>query len=189
MSTIKDKNGNYLTEAEEIKKRWQEYTEELYKKVLMTQITNGVITHLEPNILECQVKWALGSIITNEASGYAGIPTELLQILKDDALKVLHSLCQKIWKNSAVATGLEKISFHSNSKERQCQRMFRLHSFHLLARLCPKSFKIGFNTAWTKNFQMYKLDLEKAEEPEINCHNILDHRKSSGIQKKTHLRH
>ena len=88
-----------LTEAEDIKKRWQEYTEELYKKELHDPDNhNGMITHLEPDILECEVKWALGSITTNKASGGDEIPLELLQILKDDAVKVLHSIRQKIWK-------------------------------------------------------------------------------------------
>ena len=88
-----------LTEAEDIKKRWQEYTEELYKKDFQDQDNhNGVITHLEPDILECEVKWALESTTTNKASGGDGIPVELLQILKDDAVKVLHSSCQQIWK-------------------------------------------------------------------------------------------
>ena len=86
----------------------------------------GVVTHLEPDILECEVKWALESITMNKASGGDGIPVELFQILEDDAMKVLHSICQQIWENSAVATGLEKVSFHSNPKERQCQRMFKL---------------------------------------------------------------
>ena len=99
MSTIKDRNGMDLTEAEDIKKRWQEYTEELYKKDLHDPNNHdGVITHLEPDILERDVKWALGSITMNKASGGDGIPTELFQILKDDAVKVLHSICQQIWK-------------------------------------------------------------------------------------------
>ena len=79
-----------------------------------------MITDLEPDILECEVKWDLGAITTNKASGGDGIPVELFQTLKDDAVKVMHSICQHIWKNSAVATGLEKVSFHSNPKERQC---------------------------------------------------------------------
>ena len=88
-----------LTEAEDIKKRWQEYTEELYQKDLHNPDNhNGVIPHLEPDILECEVKWALGSITTNKASLSDGIPVELFQILKDDAVKVLHSMCQQIWK-------------------------------------------------------------------------------------------
>ena len=99
MGTIKDRNGLDLTEAEDIKKRWQEYTDELYKKGLHDPDNhNGVITHLEPDILECEVKWALESITTNKASGGDGSPVELFQILKDDAVKVLHSICQQIWK-------------------------------------------------------------------------------------------
>ena len=126
MSTIQDRNGMDLTEAEDIKKRWQEYTEELYKKDVHEPDNHDVmITHLEPDILECEVKWALGSITMNKASGGDGIPVELFQILKDDAVKVLHSICQQIWK-TAKAKGLEKISFHSNLKERQCQKMVKL---------------------------------------------------------------
>ena len=99
MGSIKDRNGLDLTEVEDIKKRWQEYTEELYKKDLHDPANHdGVITHLEPDILECEVKWVLESITTNRASGGDGIPVELFQILKDDAVKVLHSICQQIWK-------------------------------------------------------------------------------------------
>ena len=99
MVTINDRNGMDLTEAEDIKKRWQEYMEGLYKKDLHNQDNhNGVITDLEPDILECEVKWALGSITMNKASGGDGIPVELFQILKDDVVKVLHSICQQIWK-------------------------------------------------------------------------------------------
>ena len=99
MSTIKDRNGMDLTEEEDIKKKWQEYTEELYKKDLHDPDNhNGVITHLEPDILECEVKWALGSITMNKASGGDGIQVDLYQILKDNAVKVLHSICQQTWK-------------------------------------------------------------------------------------------
>ena len=99
MGTIKDSNSKDLIEAEDIKNRWQEYTEELYKKNLHDQDNHdNVITHLEPDILECEVKWALGSITTNKAREGDGIPLELFQILKDDAVKVLHSICQKTWK-------------------------------------------------------------------------------------------
>ena len=99
MGTIKDRNGMDLTEAEDIKKRWQEYTEELYKKDLHDQDNHDdMITHLEPDILECEVKWALESMTTNKASEGDGIPVELFQILKDDAVKVLHSIWQQIWK-------------------------------------------------------------------------------------------
>ena len=99
MGTIKDRNGKDITEAEDVKKRWKEYTEELYKKDLHDpDHHHNVITHLEPDILECEVKWALGSITLNKASGDDEIPIELFQILKDDAVKVLHSICQQIWK-------------------------------------------------------------------------------------------
>ena len=118
MDTIKKRNGMDLTEAEDIKKRWQGYTEEQYKKDLHNPDNhNGVITHLEPDILDCEVKWALGSITMNKASGGDAIPVELFQILKDDTVKVIHSICQQIWKIAAVATGLEKIRFHSSPKE------------------------------------------------------------------------
>ena len=99
MGSIKGRNGMDLTEAEDIKKRWQEYKEELYKKDLHDPDNHaGVITHLEPDIMECEVKCALGSITTDKDSGSDGIPVELFQILKDDAVKVLHSICQQIWK-------------------------------------------------------------------------------------------
>ena len=125
MGTIKDRNGMDLTEAEDMKKR-QEYTEELYKKDLHDPDNNdGVITHIKPDILECKVKWALGSITTNKASGGDGIPVELFPILNDDALKALQSMCQQAWKlSSGHRTG--KVSFHSNPKERQCKRMLKL---------------------------------------------------------------
>ena len=125
-----------LTEADDIKRQWQEYTE-LYKKDLHDPNNHsGVITHLEPDILECEVKWALGSITANKASGGDGIPVELFHILKDDAMKVLHSICQQIWK-TAVATGLEKVSFHSNPKKampKNVQTTAQLHSSHMLAK-------------------------------------------------------
>ena len=99
MDTIKDRNGNDLTEVEDIKKMWQEHTEELYKKDLNDpENHHDVVTHLEPDILECEVKWSLGSITVNKASGGDGIPAELSQSLKDDAVRVLHSICQQIWK-------------------------------------------------------------------------------------------
>ena len=104
-----------LMEAEDIKKRWQEYTEEVYKKDLHDPHNHDdVIISQQPDILECEVKWALGSIITNKASGGDGIQVELFQVLKDDAMKVLHSICQQIW---TVATSLEKVSFHSKPTE------------------------------------------------------------------------
>ena len=118
MGTIKDRNGMNLTEAEDFKKRWQEYTEELYKNDLHDPNNHdAVITHLEPDILECEVKWALGSITTNKASGGDGIPAELFQILKDAAAKVLHSICSKFEKlSSGHRTGKGQFSFQSQRR-------------------------------------------------------------------------
>ena len=114
-----------LTEAEDIKNRWQEYTE-LYKKDLHDPDNHdGVITNLQPDILEFKDKWALGSITTNKASGGDGIPVEL-QILKDDAVKVLHSICQQIWKTQQCPQDWKRSFFHFNPKERQCQRLLKL---------------------------------------------------------------
>ena len=126
MGSIKDRNVMDLTEAEDIKKRWQEYTEELYKKDLHDPENHDVITNLEPDILECEVKWALESITMNKASGGNGIPVELFQILKDDAVKVAALKMPAHLENSPVAKGLEKVSFQSNSKERQCKGMPKL---------------------------------------------------------------
>ena len=132
MGLIQDRNGLDLTEAEDIKKRWQEYTEELYKKDLHDQDNHDdMITHLEPDILECEVKWALESITMNKASGGDGIPVELFHILKDDAVKVLHSICQQIWK-----TGKGQFSFQSQRKvmPKNAQTTARLHSSHMLVK-------------------------------------------------------
>ena len=125
-----------LTEAEDIKKRWQEYMEELYKKELHHPDNHdGVITHLEPDILECEVKWALESITMNKASGGDGIPVELFQILKDDAVKVLDSICQQIWKlSSGHRAGKGQFSFQSQRKAmpKNTQTTAQLHSSHTL---------------------------------------------------------
>ena len=127
MGSIKEIKGMDLTEAEHMNKRWQEYTEQLYKKDHHNPDNHDdVLTHLEPDILECEVKWTLGSITTNKASGGDGIPVELFETLKEDAVKVLHLICEVNLENSAVVMGLEKVSFHSNPKERQCQGMLRL---------------------------------------------------------------
>ena len=112
MGTIKDRNSMDLKEAEDIKKKWQKYTEKLYKKDLHNPDNhNGMITHLEPDILECEVKWALGSITMNKASGSDGIPVELFQILKDDAVKVVHSIYQQIWKTQQWSCDWKKSVF------------------------------------------------------------------------------
>ena len=116
-----------LTEEEDIKKRQQKYTEELYHKDLHDPDNHdGVITHLKPDILECKVKWALGSITTNKASGGDGIPVELFKILKDDAVKVPHSICQQIWKTQQWPQDWKRSVFTQIPKKRQCQRMFNL---------------------------------------------------------------
>ena len=127
-----------LTEAEDIKKRWQEYTEELYKKDLHDPDNHdGVITDLETDILECEVKWALESITTNKASGGDGIPEELFQILKDDAVKVLHSICQQSWKTQQWSQDWKsQFSFQSQRRTmpKNGKTTKQLHSFHMLAR-------------------------------------------------------
>ena len=132
MGTIKHRNGMDLTEAEDIKKRWWEYTEELYKKDLHDPDNhNSVITHLELDILECEVKWALGSITKNRASGGDGIPVELFQILKDDAVKVLYSICQQIWKTQQWPQDLKsQFSLQSLRKAmpKNVQTTAQLHS-------------------------------------------------------------
>ena len=126
MGSKKDRNGKDLTEAEDVKKKVAKIQRRtVQKRSHDPDNHDGVITNLEPDILECKVKWALGNINTNKVSGGDGIPVELFQILKDDAVKMLHSICQQIWK-TAMATGLDKVSFHPNPKKGQCQRMFKL---------------------------------------------------------------
>ena len=138
MDSIKDRNGKNITEAEDIKKRWQEYTEEPYKKDLNDSDNHdGVITHLEPDILECKVRWALGSVTTNKASGGDGIPLELFQILKDDTVKVLHSICQQIWKTQQWPQDWKRsVLFQSQRKAmlKNIQTTAQLHSSHTLAK-------------------------------------------------------
>ena len=147
MGSIKDRNGLDITEAEDIKKRWQEYTEKLYRKDLHDPDNhNDVITHLEPDILKCEVKWALESIATNKASGGDGIPVELFQILKDDAVKVMHSNMPANLEKSAVATGLEMSVFipipkKGNAKECSNYRTIQmLISFLFSFAFCFSSF-------------------------------------------------
>ena len=132
-----------LTEAEDIKKRWQEYTEELYKKDLHDPDNHdGVVTHLEPDILECKVKWALGSITTNKASKGDGISVELFQILKDDAVKVLHSICQQIWKTQQWPQDWKRslsFQFQRKAMPKNVQTIAQLHSSHTLAEYAQNS--------------------------------------------------
>ena len=233
MGIIKDRNGKDLTGAEEIKKRQQEYTEELNKKGLNDPDNhNGVITHLASDILEFEVKRALGSIITNKAIVGDGIPAELSKILYDDPVKVQHSICQQIWKTwqwpedwkrsfipiPRKGSAKERTNYHTIALNLHASKVIligrtdaeteapvlwppdaksqltvkdpdagkdwglekkgatedeiaksqtRLKNWTETTSLCSKSFKLGFNSKWTENFHMYKLDLEKAEEPEM----------------------
>ena len=138
MGLIKDRNCRDLSEAEDIKKRWQEYTEELYKKDLYDPDNHdGVITHLKTDILECKVKWALGSIITNKASGDKGILVELFQILKDDAVKVLHLICKQLWKTQQWPQDWKRSVFilvPKKGKAKNVQTTAQLPSSHTLAK-------------------------------------------------------
>ena len=133
MGSIKDRNGMYLIEAEDIKKKWQEYTEELYKNLHNTDNHDGVITHLEPDILECEVKWALESITTNKASGCDGIPVELFQILKDDAVKVLHPTCQQLWKTQQWPQGWKMSVFFPIPKKGNAKECSNYHKIALIS--------------------------------------------------------
>ena len=138
MGTIKDRNSEDLTEAEQIKKRWQEYTEELYKKGLTDPDNqDGVVTYLEPDILVYEVKWALGSITTNKTSGGDGILARLFKIIKDDAFRVLHSVCQQFGKLSSghkIRKGQFSFQFQRREMTKNVQTTIQLHSFHTLAR-------------------------------------------------------
>ena len=153
MGSIKDRNGMDLTEAEDIKKRWQEYTEELYKKDPHDQDNHdGVITHLEPDILECEGKWGLGSITMNKASGGDGIPVELFQILKDDVVKVLHSICQQIWKTQQWPQDWKRSVFIPIPKKGNAKESLTAKSLQSCPTLCdpidgspPASFSLGFS--------------------------------------------
>ena len=144
---IKNRNDMDLTEAEDIKKRWQEYTEELYKKDLHDPDNHdGVIIDLEPDILECEVKWALESITTNKASRGDRIPVELFQILKDDAVKVLHSIYQQIWKTQQWPQDWKRSVFiPRKAMPKSAQTTTQLHSSHTLVKSCSKFSKPGFS--------------------------------------------
>ena len=143
MGSIKDKNGIDLTEAEDIKKRWQEYTEELYKKDLHDQDNHdGVVTHLEPDILECEVKWALESITMNKASGGDRITVELFQILKNDAVKVLHSICQHIWKTQQWPQDWKSSDFIPIPKKDNAKECSNYHAIAFISHTSKVMLKI-----------------------------------------------
>ena len=145
--TKKDRNSKDLTEAEEIKKRWQEYTEELYKKGLNDPDNHdGVVTHLEPDILECEVKQALGSITMNKASGGGGIPAELFKILKDDAVKALNSICQQIWKTQQWLWDWKRTVFIPIPKKVSAKGYSNCCTIELISQSYVQSFKLGFSS-------------------------------------------
>ena len=171
MGSIKDRNGRDLAEAEDIKKTWQEYTEELYKKDLHDPDNHdGVIIHLEPDILECEVKWALESITTNKASGGDGIPVELFQILKDDAVKVLHSICQQIWKTQQWPQGWKRsvlIPIPKKSNAKECSNYHTIALISHASKVMLKILQARLKQYVNQELPDVQLDLEKAEEPEI----------------------
>ena len=177
-----------LTEAEDIKKRWQEYTE-LYKKDLHDPDNHdGVITHLEPDILECEVKWALGSITTNKASGGDGIPVELFQILKDDAVKVLHSICQQIWK-TAVATGLEKsvfIPIPKKGNNKECSDYCTIALISHVSKVMLKILQARLQQYMNRELPDVQAGFRKGRGTRDQIANIylLDHQKSKRVQEK-----
>ena len=143
MGSIKDRNGRDLTEAEDIKKRWQEYTEELYKKDLQNPDNHDdMITHLEPDIVECEVKWALESNTMNKASGGDGIPVELFHILKDDVVKVLHPICQQIWKTQQWPQDWKRSVFIPIPKKGNPKECSNYHTITLISQASTIMLKI-----------------------------------------------
>ena len=190
MGTVKDRSGIDLREAEDIKKRWQEYTEELYKKDLHDPDNhNDVITNLEPDILKCEVKWALESITMNKASGGDRIPVELFQILKDDAVKVLHSICQQIrktqqwktqdWKRSVFIP----ISKKGNAKE--CSNYCTIALISHTSKVMHKILQARLQQYRNRELQMIKVDFKKAEEPEIKLPTSIGSLKKEENSRKT----
>ena len=164
MGTIKDRNGTDLIEEEDINKRWQEYTEELYKKDLHDPDNHdGVIIHLEPDILECEVKWALRSITMNKVNGDDGIPVELFQILENDAVKVLHPICQQIWFSSGHRTGKGQCSFQSQRRtiSKHVQATTQLHSFHTLGNVMLKFLQAKLQKYMNRKFPDVQVGLRK----------------------------
>ena len=161
MGTIKDRNGMDLTEVEGIKKRWQEYTEELYNNDLHDPDNHdGVTTHLEPDILECEVKWTLGSITTKKGNGGDGIPIELFQILKVDAVKELHSICQQIWKTQQWPQDWRRSAFIPIPKKSNAKECSNYHTIALISHDSKVMFKIILITS---DMQMIPLLWQKAK--------------------------
>ena len=176
MGTIKDRNGMDLTEAEDIKKRWQEYTE-LYKKDLHDPDNHdGVIIYLEPDILECEVKWASRSITTNKASGGDGIPVELFQILKDDAVKVLHSICQHLWKTQQWPQDWKMSVFIPIPKKgniKECSNYCRDALISHTSKVMLKILQARLQQFVNRELPDVQADLGKAEESEIKLPTVI----------------
>ena len=191
MGSIKDRNGVDLTEAEDIKKKWQEYTEELYKKDLHDPDNhNGVVTHLEPDTLECEVKWALGSITMNKASGGGGIPVEPFQILKGDSVKVLHSICQQIWKTQQWPQYWKMSVFIPIPKKDYARECSNYHTIALISHASKAMLKI-LQTRLQQYVNHELPDVQagfrKGRGSRSNCQYPLDHRKSKRVPEKTFI--
>ena len=188
MGTIKDKKGMDLTEAEDIKKRWQEYTE-LHKEDLSDPYNhNGVITYLEPDILECEVKWALESITKNKASGGDGIPVELFQILKDDADKVLHSICQQIWKTQQWPQDWKRSVFIPVPKKGNAKECSNFHTVALIShtsKVMIKILQVRLQQYVNHEFPDVQAGFRNFQRNQrSNCQHPLDHRKSKRVPEK-----
>ena len=177
-----------LTEAEDIKKRWQEYTEELYKKDLHDpDDPDGVITHPEPDILECEVKWALESITTNKASGDDGIPVELFQIVKDDAVKVLHSICQQIWRNQQWPQDWKRSVFIPVSKKdnaKECSNYRTTAFISQASKVMLKILQARLQQYMNCELPDVQAGLERQRNQRSNCQHLLDHGKSKRVPEK-----
>ena len=189
MGPIKDRNGMDLEESEDIKKRWQEYTEKLYKKDLHNPDNpDGVITHLEPNILECKVKWACRSITANKASWGDEIPVELFQILKDDAVKVLHSICQQIWKTQQWLQDWKRSVFIPIPKKGNAKECSNYPTIALISHASKVMLKIHqarlqqHVNPWTSRCSSWFYKRQRNQRS--NCQHSLDHRKSKRVPEK-----
>ena len=177
-----------LTEAEDIKKRWQEYTEELYKTDLhLPDNHKGVITHLEPDILECEVKWALGSDTMNKASGGDGIPVEIFQILKDNAVKVLHSICQQIWKTQQWPQDWKRSVFIPIPKKgnaKQCSNCCTIAFISYASKVMLKILQASLQQYMNCELPVVQAGFRKCRGNRSNCQHLLDHQKSKRVSEK-----
>ena len=188
MGSIKDRNGMDLTKAEDIKKRWEEYTEELYKKDLHDPDNDDVIANLEPDILECEVKCTLESITTNKASGGDGIPVELFQLLKDDAVKVLHSTCQQIWRTQQWPQDWKRSIFIPIPKKGNAKE----YSNYSTIAFIPHTGKVMLKILQARLQQYVNHELPDVQagfkkdkrNQRSNCQHLLDHRKSKRVPEK-----